>query len=301
MFDYFYGAQAEQFAFYRVPKVLFTNDRFKYLSAEAKTLYGILLDRVPLSAKNGWIDEQGRVHIICTIEEIMADMNCGNKKAIQLLSDLEEKVGLIERKRQGLGKPNLIYVKNFISADSPVERHFLKCQNDTYNVVYLYGDEATGKRKQKWESFKTMADAKRRKAEIEYRQEIGTMVLHQCKTVDELLKEYVALYGKTTWSMSVYGSNTALIEHYISPIIGSMKLSDVTARVLEKYYMQLLKTPSVHRITQKANSKNVIYVAPLTVRKIHNILRSAFHQAVKWELMVCGNYAQRICFVNRLF
>ena len=72
MFDYFYGAQAEQFAFYRVPKVLFTNDRFKYLSAEAKTLYGILLDRVPLSAKNGWIDEQGRVYIICTIEEIMA-------------------------------------------------------------------------------------------------------------------------------------------------------------------------------------------------------------------------------------
>lgn len=158
-------------------------------------------------------------------------------------------------------------------------------RNNRYNVVYLYDDEATGKRKQKWESFKTMADAKRRKAEIEYRQEIGTMVIHQCKTVDELLKEYVALYGKTTWSMSVYGSNTALIEHYISPIIGSMKLNDVTARVLEKYYMQLLKTPSVHRITQKADSKNVIYVAPPTVRKIHNILRSAFHQAVKWELM----------------
>ena len=137
MFDYFYGAQAEQFAFYRVPKVLFTNDRFKYLSAEAKTLYGILLDRVPLSAKNGWIDEQGRVYIICTIEEIMADMNCGNKKAIQLLADLEEKVGLIERKRQGLGKPNLIYVKNFISVDSPVERHFLKCQNDTSGSVEI--------------------------------------------------------------------------------------------------------------------------------------------------------------------
>lgn len=137
MFDYFYGAQAEQFAFYRVPKVLFTNDRFKYLSAEAKTLYGILLDRVPLSAKNGWIDEQGRVYIICTIEEIMEDMNCGNKKAIQLLSDLEDKVGLIERKRQGLGKPNLIYVKNFIAVDSPVERHFLKCQNDTSGSVEI--------------------------------------------------------------------------------------------------------------------------------------------------------------------
>ena len=90
MFDYFYGAQAEQFAFYRVPKVLFTNDRFKYLSAEAKTLYGILLDRVPLSAKNGWVDEQGRVYIICTIEEIMADMNCGNKKAMRIRTQYEE-------------------------------------------------------------------------------------------------------------------------------------------------------------------------------------------------------------------
>lgn len=129
MFDYFYGVQAEQFAFYRIPKVLFTNDRFRVLSAEAKTLYGILLDRVSLSVKNGWIDQQGRVYIICTIDEIMADMNCGNKKAIQLLSDLEEKVGLIERKRQGLGKPNLIYVKNFIEAEN--ERHFLNCQNHT--------------------------------------------------------------------------------------------------------------------------------------------------------------------------
>ena len=70
MFDYFYGIQSEQFAFYRIPKVLFTDDRFSVLSAEAKTLYGILLDRVTLSAKNGWIDQQGRVYIIYTIEEI---------------------------------------------------------------------------------------------------------------------------------------------------------------------------------------------------------------------------------------
>lgn len=71
MFDYFYGIQSEQFAFYRIPKILFTDDRFRVLSAEAKTLYGILLDRVTLSAKNGWIDQQGRVYIIYTIEEIM--------------------------------------------------------------------------------------------------------------------------------------------------------------------------------------------------------------------------------------
>lgn len=136
MFDYFYGAPSDQFSFYRVPKELFTNDRFKNLSAEAKMLYSILLDRVTLSSKNGWKDERGRVYIICTIDEIMHDIDCGNKKAIKLLTDLEKKVGLIERKRQGQGNPNLIYVKNFNSVvDNPVERHFKECQNDTSGSV----------------------------------------------------------------------------------------------------------------------------------------------------------------------
>lgn len=113
-FDYFYGEQAEQFAFYRIPKVLFTNVVFKEVSADAKTLYGILLDRMNLSAKNGWLDENGRVYIIFTIEEIMSSLGCADQKATKLLNELESKCGLIERKRQGLGKPNLIYVKNFI-------------------------------------------------------------------------------------------------------------------------------------------------------------------------------------------
>lgn len=115
MFDYFYGAQAEQFSFYRVPKVLFTKEKFKQLSAEAKILYGIMLDKLDLSVKNKWGDEKGRVYIIYTIEQIMADMNCADQKATKLLDELEKKCGLIERKRQGLGKPNLIFVKNFIT------------------------------------------------------------------------------------------------------------------------------------------------------------------------------------------
>ena len=115
MFDYFYGAQAEQFSFYRVPKVLFTKEQFKQLSAEAKILYGIMLDKLDLSVKNKWGDEKGRVYIIYTIEQIMADMNCADQKATKLLDELEKKCGLIERKRQGLGKPNLIFVKNFIT------------------------------------------------------------------------------------------------------------------------------------------------------------------------------------------
>ena len=146
MYDYFYGAQADQFSFYRVPKVLFTNDRFREVSAEAKVLYSILLERMDLSAKNGWIDDQGRVYIICTLEEIMEKLHCANQKATRLMTELEDKCGLIERKRQGLGKPNLIYAKNFISAvDNPVYNspasHFKKCENhDSGSVIITSPD-----------------------------------------------------------------------------------------------------------------------------------------------------------------
>ena len=112
--DYFYGEQADQFTFYRIPKALFTEERFKPVSAEAKILYGILLDRMSLSRRNGWLDEQSRVFIIFTVEEVMEAIGCAAQKAVKLLSELETKAGLIERKRQGLGKPNLLYVKNFV-------------------------------------------------------------------------------------------------------------------------------------------------------------------------------------------
>ena len=116
-FDYFTPGEAEQYAFYRVPKLLITGEQFRTLSMEAKLLYGILLDRVSLSLRNGWVDEQNHVYIIYTIEQIMQEMNCSNKKAVTMLSELEKKVALIEKKRQGLGKPNLIYVKNFFTAN----------------------------------------------------------------------------------------------------------------------------------------------------------------------------------------
>lgn len=135
MDKYFYGSQSELFSFYRVPKILFQKERYKDLTTDAKVLYGLLLDRMDLSAKNGWIDKNGRVYIIFTIEEIMEKINCGNKKAGQLLSELETKASLIERLRQGLGKPNLIYVLNFLDVDHIVEGHSLKCANDISGSV----------------------------------------------------------------------------------------------------------------------------------------------------------------------
>ena len=115
--DYFYGQAGELFSFYRIPKALFQEQRFQNLSTDAKTLYGILLDRMSLSAKNGWLDEQGRVFIIFTIEDVKRVLCCADNKSTKLLRELE-KFGLVERKRRGLGKPSLVYVKNFSSESS---------------------------------------------------------------------------------------------------------------------------------------------------------------------------------------
>ena len=119
MSNYFYGPQAEQFAFYRIPKALFADPAYRGISTDAKVLYGLLLDRMSLSARNDWLDEQGRVYIVFTVEEVMAALCCADNKATRLLRELEG-VGLIERKRRGLGKPSLIYVKNF--AEAPEHR-----------------------------------------------------------------------------------------------------------------------------------------------------------------------------------
>ena len=114
--DYFYGQAVELFSFYRIPKLLFQDSRFQPLSTDAKTLYGILLDRMSLSARNGWLDKAGRVFILFTIEDVKRALCCADNKATKLLREFEE-FGLIERKRRGLGKPSLVFVKNF-SAES---------------------------------------------------------------------------------------------------------------------------------------------------------------------------------------
>jgi len=117
--DYFYGQTGELFSFFRIPKALFQEQRFQDLSTDAKTLYGILLDRMSLSVKNEWFDKKGRVFIIFTIEDVKRTLRCADNKATRLLRELE-KFGLIERKRRGQGKPCLVYVKNF-SAESSKE------------------------------------------------------------------------------------------------------------------------------------------------------------------------------------
>ena len=121
-YDYYYGDESNQFAFYRIPRQLITGEDFKKLSTDAKLLYGLLLDRMGLSVKNGWYDEAGRVYIYYTLDEIQEDLNCGHEKAVRLLAELDtgkKGFGLIERVKQGQGRPTKIYVKRFTTRAKP--------------------------------------------------------------------------------------------------------------------------------------------------------------------------------------
>lgn len=158
-------------------------------------------------------------------------------------------------------------------------------RNKRYYVVYSYEDEK-GEKKQKWEGFTTRADAVRRKSEVEYRKEVGSVVIPQCETMNELLKEYIAMYGKSNWSLSTYSANVNMIKSYIQPYLGAMKLEDITARVLEKYYQSMLRTQAVPKCTDKKYKKEVSFVSTETVRRIHKLLHCCFEQAVRWDLMI---------------
>ena len=127
-FKYFYGTEADSFSFYRVPKLLFTNNFFKNLSTDAKVLYGLMLDRMSLSIKNKWLDEEKKAYIYFSLEDIMELLNCGRNKAVKSLQELDDEngIGLIEKRRQGMGKSNMIYVKSFVIEES------LEAENDKF-------------------------------------------------------------------------------------------------------------------------------------------------------------------------
>lgn len=137
-FDYFYNRQAERFSFYMLPKILLSDEHFKSLSSDAKIFYACLLERSSYSYKNNWIDDDDRVYIIFTIEEIMETLGVSNKTASKISSELEN-IGLIEKKRQGLGKPNIIYVKDFMSVfDIEKNEYITRSVNSTLQKCNNY-------------------------------------------------------------------------------------------------------------------------------------------------------------------
>ena len=165
----------------------------------------------------------------------------------------------------------------------------IKKRNNKFCVIYNYVTP-DGQKKQKWETYDTKEEAKKRKNEIEYKSNLGTFVMPDCKTVKELMEEYIAVYGKDKWALSTYENNVTKINSYIIPLIGDTKLRDINTRFVEQFYQELLITP-VQTATKKAKKKKATgeeeprMVGRSTIRDIHKILRNCFQQAVKWELM----------------
>lgn len=154
-------------------------------------------------------------------------------------------------------------------------------RKNRYSVVYAYTDEH-GVKRQKWETFNTNAEAKKRKVQVEFEQDTGTFILPSAKTVSELLEEYMSIYGVNTWAMSTYEARRSLIFNYINPLIGDLQLDEVTPRTMDKYYQSLLTVKTKICNNRKPSNK---YLTAHTVREVHKLLRNAFNQAVKWELM----------------
>ena len=154
-------------------------------------------------------------------------------------------------------------------------------RKNRYSVVYTYTDE-NGAKKQKWETFLTNAEAKKRKLQVESEQETGNFIVPTAKTVSDLLEEYMSIYGVNTWAMSTYEARRSLIFNYINPLIGDLKLNEITPRTMDKFYQSLLTVKAKVVNNRRPNNE---FLTAHTVREIHKLLRNAFNQGVKWELM----------------
>lgn len=152
----------------------------------------------------------------------------------------------------------------------------------SYSLVYYYTDE-NGETKQKWETIRNYQDALKRKAEVENEINKGTFIPPSDQTVREFLYDFVTMYGEQKWSVSMYDGCTGLIENYINPLIGDLKIQSITTRTTDKFVQTLQKTPAVARGMRKNEDGH--FVTDKTIEKIIKLLRCAFGQAVRWELI----------------
>ena len=153
-------------------------------------------------------------------------------------------------------------------------------RGNTYSVVYYA--PVNGESKQVWESFETRAEAKRRKAEVENETYEGTLIAPSKLTIKAYLVDFVSLYGEENWSLSTYSSNIALIDNYINPLIGDHSLQAFNTKSADTYLKQLRKTQAVETQFRKRRDE---LIGPSVVGNIFKLLRCAFGQAVRWELI----------------
>ena len=231
-FDYYYGIEAEQFSFYRVPRLLIKDERFKELSSDAKLLYGLMLDRMSLSMKNGWFDDENRAYIHYTLDNIMEDLGCAKEKCVKVLADLDSKncIEKKKKKRQGLGKPDIIYVKNFATLEVGGEPESQpKSPSNT--------DASTEVRKSNFKGFENQTS---RSSEIELQevrkpnlQVFGNQTSRGSETELAEVREANANYNNTNYTDLSYNNQSNQSESETEETIDAME--DVNA------YIEIIK------------------------------------------------------------
>lgn len=165
-------------------------------------------------------------------------------------------------------------------------------------VVYSYVDNEK-KRRQKWDTFLSRAEAFQRKKFVEYYQSVNGSVIVPDEqnltqtalkiedtssnnvTFSEYLKEYVDVYGRANWSVTTFRNKTSLIRNYIDPIIGDKKIDQISTRMLSKYYVDLLSVKEA--AGNKPSSDKLL--TPANIKKIHDLIRSAMKQAIAWDIL----------------
>lgn len=288
-FDYFYGDESEQYSFYRIPRLLVVGEQYRQLSTDAKLLYGLMLDRMSLSAKNGWYDDCGRVYIYYPINEIEKHLNCGHNKAVRLVAELDRNggIGLIERHRQGQGKPSVIYVKRFatreVSTQQDIHKHltignpkvskqdFLKPQNHTSRSFISeppevsksnanYTDQNYTYPIKPIESYPSVDEMDRERCMLELREQVDYSCLlesYQESEVNEILELIVEVLCSTNATIRLNGSQI--------PIRHVKERFQKLDRFHIEYVLDCLRenTTSVRNI--RAYLLTVLYNAPVTI------------------------------------
>ena len=235
-FRYFYGNEADQYSFYRIPKLLFKNEYFKNLSSDAKILYGLMLDRMSLSIKNQWFDEQNRAYIYFSIEDIMELLNCGRNKAVKSLQELDDEngIGLIEKRRQGFGKANIIYVKSFMVYEEQAEQSAEEAQKFTKQTnVDTLEDAEVYKTNSNYNNTSDIKESKNNSAQIiSDRQRSDVDMMNTVSAYQDLIKENIDYESL----LIAYQYDEALIQGIYELILETVLCSSEKILIASNWY-----------------------------------------------------------------
>lgn len=251
-FDYFHGYESEQFAFYRIPKVLLPDDYFKDLSSDAKVLYGLMLDRMSLSIKNNWIDDEDRVYIIFTLEQVMQYMNCGRDKGMKTLAELDTKkgIGLIERVKQGFGKPDVIYVKSFLIKENAASEQEAE---DTKSLESSEQMDQVGNNNLSWSEKPTSRGRKNRLLEVGKSDSNYTNINKNNRSNTDLINPSVEVQGNRTEdrmdAMDVIQAYTDIVKNNIDYDILIQGCRTGDREYIDEIVELLVETISIDRET----------------------------------------------------